>query len=96
MEFTFWNWFCIIVGVLIYVSIVLFIAYYRVTHDKRIKLIFENEDELRQMIWDAFLESYMQDEQWHDTDTVTLIVKKLKGESEIKYAKASNHENRIL
>lgn len=52
-----------------------------------IKLRFENENELKEKIWDAFLESYMQDEQWHDTDTMNLIVKKLKGESEIKYAK---------
>lgn len=42
---------------------------------------------LHQLVWDGFLTAEYQDEQWHDQETCDLIVKKLKGESPIQYAK---------
>ncbi len=40
---------------------------------------------LRELIWDAFLEAQYQDEHWKDQDTCDLIVKKITGESPVKY-----------
>ena len=40
---------------------------------------------LKDRIWDAFLVLYYQDEQWHDSITRDLIVKKITGEEPLEY-----------
>ena len=62
----------------------------KVTDDNGNVEQFVADGSLKQLVWDGLLIANWQDEQWRSMDTCELIVKKLKGESPIEFAKGNN------
>jgi len=49
---------------------------------------------IKERIWDAFLESYKQNEQWSDMDTCNLIIHKITGAAKLSVIRKDFFKNR--